>query len=154
MKRKPPDLSIKYLVIALLLLCRPTVQAQQDQNLMEYLVQERPVLAGLLTKAGLTPMLSGQEQITLFAPSESALQSISQESPERLRAILSSHIVKGIYLEQDLKDGKPLKSICGTTNLNIYRKRDQTLVNGISIQRANLKVKNGVVHELSGIIRG
>ncbi|WP_276498375.1 fasciclin domain-containing protein [Pontibacter litorisediminis] len=153
MKLTQPYLYIKFLLIALFALGVHTTQAQENRSMMEYLVQERPVLSDLLTKAGFTPLLSGNVQITLFAPSESTLQSISNESPERLRAILSSHIVKGVYLEQDLKEGKSLTPVCNTSSITIYRKRGQTLVNGVSIQRPDVQVKNGVVHELAGMIR-
>ncbi|WP_266203634.1 fasciclin domain-containing protein [Pontibacter kalidii] len=153
MKLTQNNLYIKFLLIALFAVWGQVGQAQENRPMMEYLIQERPVLAGLLTKAGLTPMLSGDAQITLFAPPESALQSINEESPERLRAILSSHIVRGIHLEQDLKEGKTMKSVCSSTGITVYRKKGQALINGVPIQRPNLQVRNGVVHELGGLIR-
>lgn len=153
MKLTQKNLYIKFLLIALFAVWGQSAQAQDSRTMMEYLVQERPVLAGLLTKAGFAPLMTGDAPITFFAPSESALQGLSNESPERLRAILSSHILKGMYLEQDLKEGKTLKSACSTTNITIYRKKNQTLVNGIPVERSNIQVKNGVIHMLGGVIR-
>lgn len=152
MKTSHKKLYFRLLLIVLFAVYSQTGQAQSNRSIMEYVIQERPVLAGLLTKAGFTPLLSGNTPITLFAPPESTLQSISKESPERLRAILSSHILKGVYLEKDLKDGKTLKSACDTS-ITIYRKSGKTLVNGINIERADIQLKNGVIHELSSTIR-
>ncbi|AKD02830.1 fasciclin domain-containing protein [Pontibacter korlensis] len=143
----------KLLLIALFLLCWQAGQAQENASMMEYVIKERPVLAGLLTKAGFAPILSVDTPVTLLAPPEAALQSIATESPERLKAILSNHILKGAHQEKDLKDGETITSICGTS-LTIYRKSGKTLVNGIAIQRANLQVKNGVVHELASLLEG
>ncbi|WP_158607179.1 fasciclin domain-containing protein [Pontibacter oryzae] len=119
---------------------------------MELVIKERPALADLLTKAGLAPLFSADASITLLAPPEAALQSMKQESPERLRAILSAHIIKGSYQEKDFKDGATLKSISGA-EITVCRKKDHTLVNGVRIQEANQPAKNGVLHSLSGIIR-
>ncbi|WP_299758782.1 fasciclin domain-containing protein [uncultured Pontibacter sp.] len=152
MKTSHKKLYFRLLLIVLFVVFSQAGQAQSNRSIMEYVIQERPVLAGLLTKAGFTPLLSGNTPITLFAPPESSLQSISKESPERLRAILSSHILKGVYLEKDLKDGKTLQSACDTS-ITIYRKSGKTLVNGISIERADIQLKNSVIHELSSTIR-
>ena len=153
MRLKLKNRYVGVLLIVLYMAWFPAAQAQESQTIMEYLVRERPVLAGLVTKAGFSPLLSGDEQITFFAPPESALQSISNESPERLRAILSSHMVRGAYLEQDLKDGKPFTSVCGTANIKFFRQKDGVLANGIRVAQPNLRLKNGVVHGLSGLMR-
>ncbi|MCX2740548.1 fasciclin domain-containing protein [Pontibacter anaerobius] len=152
MKPTQKNTYLKLLLIVLFTVWGQAGQAQQDLSVMEYVIKERPVLAGLLTKAGFTPLLSGGTPVTLLAPPESALQSISNEPPERLRAILSSHILKGVHLEKDMKDGKRIQSVC-STSVTIYHKKGQTLVNGVSIQRPDVQVKNGVVHELSSILR-
>lgn len=125
---------------------------QERITMMEYVLKERPVLAGLVTKAGLTPLLSADAPVTLLAPPESSLKSIEQESPERLRSILLAHILSGTYQEKDLKDGATLKSV-GNTTITVCRKKDYTLVNGVRIRQANHQVRNGLLHELDGMFR-
>lgn len=147
---------IKLFFIALfLVLCQPlkaAVLSQEQGSMMEYVIKERPLLADLVTKAGLAPLLSGGAPVTLLTPPESALQNLREESPERLRAILAAHIVKGEHMEQDLKDGASLTALSGNS-LTICRVKGYTLVNGVRIQQADQKVKNGILHELEGVIR-
>lgn len=143
-------------IVALLLVCLQPAQAQdlalvpkERMSLMQYVVEERPVLAGLITKAGLTPLLSDEKPYTVLAPPEADLKELQQLAPARLRAIISNHILKGAYLEKDLKDGSSVETL-SRTRLNIIRKRNQTLINGVRIESANNKVRNGVLHGLSG----
>ncbi|WP_162912096.1 fasciclin domain-containing protein [Pontibacter actiniarum] len=147
------------ILIALFALCWQAGQAhelaspvrQERTSMMEYLLKERPLLADLITKSGLTPLLSGNGPLTLLAPPESALQRIKQEPAERLRAILSAHILKGAYGERDLKDGATLQSISGA-GITVCRKDKYTLLNGVRILGPDHQVKNGVVHELGDVI--
>ena len=143
---------IKYIVIVLIAVCTQHVQAQQPTSLLQHVIQERPLLADLLTKAGLAPMLSADAPVTLLAPPEAELESIRQEQPERLRAILSNHILSGTYKEGDLKDGATLKTV-GGTGITICRKTDHTLVNGVRIQQPDQQLKNGMLHGISGLIQ-
>ncbi|MFD1186170.1 fasciclin domain-containing protein [Pontibacter rugosus] len=140
-------------LVALILACwQVSIAQSQPQSLLQHVIQERPVLAGLLTKAGLAPVLSADAPVTLLAPPESELQSLQQESPERLRAILSNHIILGSYQEKDMKDGSSIKTI-GGTSLTTYRKKDYTLVNGLRIQQSDQQVKNGILHEIIGVLQ-
>jgi len=119
--------------------------------MLQYLLAERPVLAELVTKAGLSPLLSGNSTYTLLAPPEEALSSLQQEAPERLRAIVASHLLTGAYKENSLKDGARLQTLAGT-QVRVCRKEDYTLVDGIRVKEANVSVKNGVVHVIGGIV--
>ncbi|MFD2999833.1 fasciclin domain-containing protein [Pontibacter toksunensis] len=151
-------LYISSAVIVLLLVCLQPLQAQEmalvpkeRMTLMQYVMQERPVLADLITKAGLTPLLCDETAYTLLAPPEADLGELQQMEPARLRAVLSGHILKGAYLEKDLKDGSSVETLAHT-KLNVFRKKDHTLVNGTRIERANNQVGNGILHGLSGIL--
>lgn len=148
-------LYIKLAVLALLLALGHPASAQdvaavpvQQITLMQYVMQERPVLAELVTKSGLTPTLSGDAPYTILAPPEAALNSIKGLPPVRIRAILSGHILEGMYQEIDFKDGATLKTLAHT-NITVCRKKDHTLIDGMRIS-SSTEVKNGVVHSLSG----
>lgn len=138
-------------LFALFFCCCQTTLAQGKPTLMQHLLAERPALADLVTKAGLTPMLSANDPLTLLAPPEAALQRLEQEPPVRLRAILSNHIMRGTYLEQDLKDGASIRSVGGTT-ITVCRKDGATLVNGMRITEANQQARNGILHGVSGLL--
>lgn len=149
-------LYIKLAVLALLLAPGQPASAQDAaavpvnrMTLMQYVMQERPVLAKLVTKAGLTPVLSDDAPYTILAPPEAALKSLTDLPPVRIRAILSGHILEGLYHETDFKDGATLETLAHT-NITVCRKKDHTLIDGMRISSSNTEVKNGVVHSLSG----
>ncbi|MFD2246715.1 fasciclin domain-containing protein [Pontibacter ruber] len=127
-------------------------QAQGQATLMEQLIKDRPVLVELVTAAGLVPVLSGDSPHTLLAPPESALTGLKGESPEKLRRILSGHILKGKYTEKDFKDGAQVKTISGES-LHICRKQGHTLINGVRIVQADTELSNGVLHSMSDALK-
>lgn len=140
----------KLAVLALLLvLGLPTLAQQGRMTMIEYMVQERPVLANLVTKAGLTPILSDNTPYTLLAPPEAELEKLKDLPPVRLRAVLSGHILQGLYQETDFKDGATLQTLAHT-NIRVCRKKDHTLIDGLQIESKHVQVKNGIMHSLSG----
>ncbi|MCJ8163756.1 fasciclin domain-containing protein [Pontibacter sp. E15-1] len=157
MKSYRHPLSILFAVAAMLLvLCMPTALADraaagqtQRTTLMQYIMQERPVLASLITKAGLTPILSDNNPYTLLAPPEAELKALEQLPTARLRAILSGHILKGIYQESDFKDGATLETLA-RTKITIYRKKNYTLIDGVRLEKPATQLENGILHSLAG----
>jgi uncharacterized surface protein with fasciclin (FAS1) repeats len=119
---------------------------------MEQLIKDRPVLVELVTTAGLVPVLSGETQYTLLAPPEEALAGLKGESPEKLRRILSGHLLKGKYTEKDFKDGAQVKSLSGES-LHICRKQGHTLINGVQIAKADTELSNGILQSMSGALK-
>jgi len=124
-------------------------EAAKRLTLMQYVMQERPVLAELITKSGLTPILSGDAPYTMLAPPEAALEELKNLPPVRIRAVLSGHILEGLYQEKDFKDGATLETLAHT-NVTVCRKKDYTLLDGVRIGGEHTQAKNGVVHSLSG----
>lgn len=149
------DTALLSLLFVFFLFFNLKVQAQQtalasqsaNQTLVEHILQERPLLLELLTTAGLIPALSNSTEYTLLAPPDEALRSFKEESPERLRLLLASHILKGKYLQKDLKDGAAVETLAGT-NIRICRKKGYTLVNGVKINNTEAAIENGIVHHL------
>lgn len=148
--------TLRFLLIVALFLNMGVVTAQttpepQRITLMEFAINERPLLAELLTTAGLAPALSGSTPYTLLAPPEEALQNLKGQSAEKIRATLAMHVIKGKHKESDLKDGGKLETY-GGAQVNICRKKNQTLINGVKLTAANKEVRNGVVHELNSLL--
>ena len=129
------------------------VVSLQGSTLMENIIssKQRPLLTQLLTQAGLVPTLSGSGPFTLFAPSEEALRKIQSENPERLREILSNHIVQGTFTCADLKEGVPMPTLSGKT-ITIMRKKDRVLVNGVEVTHKDNSANNGVMHQVADVI--
>lgn len=149
----------KLSLVAVIFCCALQAQAhtvalapQERSTLLQFVVDTHPSLANLLTKAGLTPILSSDDAYTILAPPDESLKSLENESAQKIRTVLSGHILKGKYLEADLKDGATVETLAGT-KVTICRKKDYTLVDGIKIVKANQAVKNGVVHDINGLIK-
>src|SRR5690606_13384138 len=124
-----------FLLFAFILLESKAAHAQEVVTLepervtiIQYIMKDNPVLVGLLTTAGLVPVLSGDGAYTLLAPPEQELASLKNESPDKIRDVLSGYVLKGSYLEKDLKDGAAVETLKGS-KLKICRKNG-TLVNG------------------------
>ncbi|WP_161889614.1 fasciclin domain-containing protein [Pontibacter russatus] len=142
----------KLAVLALLLALGQPLLAQEAAKritLMQYVMQERPVLAELVTKAGLTPVLSGDAPYTILAPPEAELAKLKDLPPVRIRAVLLGHILEGVFQEKDFKDGATLETLAHTS-ITVCRKKDYTLIDGLRISGDKAQAKNGVVHSLSG----
>ena len=149
-----------FAAVTLVCFCAPQASAhrlafvtQDRATMLQYIIENQPGLGELIAKAGLAPTLSGDAAYTFLMPSEAELNNLKNESAQRVRTILSGHILKGKYLESDLKDGATIETLAGT-KVTVCRKKDYTLVNGIRIITSNNEVKNGVVHKLSGVIKG
>lgn len=148
---------LAFLIVAFILLESRATHAQdvvglqpERVTIIQYIMNENPVLVGLLTTAGLVPVLSGDGPYTLLAPPEQELASLQTESPDKIRDILSGYVLKGNYLEKDLKDGAAVETLKGS-KLKICRK-DGTLVNGVLLTDPDYQVRNGVVHKLQGML--
>jgi uncharacterized surface protein with fasciclin (FAS1) repeats len=120
-------------------------------TIIQYIINDRPVMVGLLTTAGFIPVLSGDSPYTLLIPPEQDLLSLQNESPNKIREMLSDYILKGKYQETDFKDGATVTTISGN-KLMICRKKG-TLVNGVMLTDTNKQVRNGMVHHLQGLLK-
>lgn len=157
MKSKYPYILIFFSLVVALFLLIGTVAAQeapqtQRTTIMQYAIEERPVLAELLTSAGLAPTLSGSTAYTLLAPPEETLQRLKGQSNEKIRAILAMHIIKGSYKAADFKEGAQVKT-SGGESLTICRKKGVTLLNGVGLNAVDRELRNGVVQELNGLLQ-
>ncbi|WP_180336388.1 fasciclin domain-containing protein [Pontibacter ramchanderi] len=121
-------------------------------TIMQYVVNERPVLAELLTTAGMAPTLSGSTAYTLLMPAEARLQELKGQSVEKIRAVMAMHLIKGTLAGSDFKEGSRLQTYGGAT-LNVCRKKDSTLLNGVQLRMTELALRNGRVYELDGVLQ-
>lgn len=150
-----------YLYLGLLLLIASFLSAgaaiaqnpasSQRSTLMQYAIEERPLLAELLTTAGLAPALSGNTAYTLLIPSEASLETLKGQSADKIRAVMAMHLIKGAYKSTDFKEGANVPTYGGET-LYVCRRKGNTLLNGIRLQTADKEFRNGVVQEIEGVL--
>ena len=106
-------------------------------------------LLGALTQADLTNTLSTEGPFTVFAPNNAAFNALTSEqkeavtsNPTLLSSILKAHVAKGAYTSKDLIEGKTLTTLAG----------NQISLSDINIERADIKLRNGVLHVIKDAI--
>jgi uncharacterized surface protein with fasciclin (FAS1) repeats len=130
-------------------------------------------LVEALNAAGMAEVLSGAGRYTLFAPTDAAFERIPESdraallAPEqraRLTALLSSHIVPGTVMAEDLEaavagaqGGRAELATVGGANLLVTRDGDGIRVSsgtgaGARILRADALHANGVVHTVDSVV--
>ncbi|BCL38482.1 fasciclin domain-containing protein [Nostoc sp. MS1] len=109
--------------------------------------------------AGLTETLQGNNNLTVFAPTDAAfaklppdaLKALLQpENKEVLVKVLTYHVVPGSVLSSDLKSGE-VKSVEGGA-INVKVDAQGVTVNDAKVVQADIKASNGVVHAIDTVI--
>jgi len=141
----------------------PASQKNHSNQNLETIVQTTPNLSFLMQALFATDLLGALEDAgpyTFFAPTNTAIGAMSQiqwqdllkpENKEKLKEIITFHIVPGKILSSQLKTGK-VKTLNGK-ELNITAKGADISVNGASIVQADIIGTNGVIHEINMLLR-
>ncbi|KAL4230538.1 hypothetical protein ACF0H5_010920 [Mactra antiquata] len=119
----------------------------------------------LLTLTDLEPTLLQNGQFTLFAPTDDAFNKIASALPDfgspgvvdQYANILKDHLVNGIVMSSDLKDGQTLTTLSGkrlTVNLSGggVQITPAGTTNTGTVTEADLTTSNGVVHVIDGVL--
>ena len=114
-------------------------------------------LSSLVVKAGLTDTLKGPGPFTVFAPNNAAFAKVPAKTlddlgkdPEKLKAVLTYHVVPGKVMAADVKNGNT-KSVNGA-NLALSKSGDFVTVEDAVVQRADVAATNGVVHVVDSVL--
>ncbi|GAB3847873.1 hypothetical protein GCM10028822_09890 [Hymenobacter terrigena] len=122
-------------------------------------------LVAAVKQAGLTETLSGAGPFTVFAPTNAAFDKLPKgavaglmdpASKEKLKGVLTYHVIPGRLVAADLKDGQELTTVNGE-KLHISVKNGQIMVgNGkdapATVQIADVISSNGVTHVIDGVV--
>ena len=114
-------------------------------------------LSMLLSEAGISDVVNVTGPITVFAPTDEAFEQLPADTDARLRSnpellshVLAHHIAEGEFLSTDLATKSIVvfddHQLRGTTE------GDTTLVEGVPIVEADLRVGNGVVHIVNHLL--
>lgn len=111
----------------------------------------------LIADAGLADTLRGTGPFTVFAPSDEAFKAVPAKTlaelaadKERLRQVLTFHVVPGKVTAADVKTG-PLKTVQGA-NLNLSKAGTFVTVEDAVVQKADVAATNGVVHVIDTVL--
>nr|WP_233505881.1 fasciclin domain-containing protein [Rhodoferax lacus] len=114
-------------------------------------------LSGLLGSSGLNETLKGTGPFTVFAPSNDAFKAVPAKTmedlgkhPERLKEVLTYHVVAGKTLAADVKNSK-VKSLNGA-DLELSRAGDFVTVESAAVTTSDAIATNGVVHIIDTVL--
>lgn len=111
--------------------------------------------------AEISGILSGPGPYTLFAPTDEAFAKIpqaqlndlitSESQRNNLKSILTYHIVSGVVLPSDFKNGMALKTMEGS-DLLVTIDNVSVMVDGVRIVRPMINASNGVIYAIDTVL--
>jgi uncharacterized surface protein with fasciclin (FAS1) repeats len=118
---------------------------------------ELSTLNKLLDDSGLAQQLSSGGPYTLFAPSDEAFKAVPaqtlaelQSNPERLKAVLSYHVVPARLTSTEVQTGNVKTAEGG--NLALSKSGSFVTVEDAVVTQADLPAGNGVVHVIDRVL--
>jgi uncharacterized surface protein with fasciclin (FAS1) repeats len=121
---------------------------------------ELSTLHNAIVRAGLEDSLASAQAVTLFAPRNEAFAKLKGstilsglEDPDRLKTILTYHVVPQKLVASNLRKEKSVTSMQGGT-LKIKRRwlRHHIKVNDAAIKEADIEGTNGVIHVIDAVL--
>ncbi len=114
-------------------------------------------LSGLITAAGLNDTLKAAGPYTVFAPSNEAFKAVPAKTmedlakhPEKLKDVLTYHVVAGKSMAADIKNSK-VTSLNGA-HLELSKAGDFVTVESGAVTTADIVASNGVVHIIDTVL--
>ncbi len=111
-----------------------------------------------LDAAGLTSALQGPGPFTVFAPTDAAFAKLPKgtveallQDPDKLKAVLTYHVVPGNLKAADVLGGAALVTLQGET-LKASMDGGTARVDGAAIVTTDLECSNGVVHVIDTVL--
>ena len=136
----------------------PTTPPMETPSTLADLVGQQDnltTLAAAVEAAGLGDALSGDDALTVFAPSNAAFEALTVDdltsNTELLTEVLQYHIVSGPVLAGDLSDGQTIETLQGD-QLRVSISDGTVRINGATVTTADVQADNGVAHIIDGVL--
>jgi uncharacterized surface protein with fasciclin (FAS1) repeats len=107
--------------------------------------------------AGLVDTLKGPGPFTVFAPTDEAFAKLPAgtvegllANPDKLKAVLTYHVVAGKVMAADVKPGK-VKTVQGS-QATIRTSGGNVMIDGAKVVKADIECSNGVIHVIDSVI--
>jgi uncharacterized surface protein with fasciclin (FAS1) repeats len=117
-------------------------------------------LVTAVNAAGLAEVLKGKGPFTVFAPTDDAFAKLPKgtvedllkpENKEKLKAILTYHVVSGKVTATDAAKLTSAKTVQGE-NIGIEVEGGKVQINGAKVVKADIEASNGVIHVIDSVI--
>ncbi len=107
--------------------------------------------------AGLVDTLKGPGPFTVFAPTDEAFAKLPAgtldallKDTEKLKAVLTYHVVAGKVMSADVKTG-PVPTVQGS-NARVVAKNGTVMIDKAKVIKADIETDNGVIHVIDTVI--
>lgn len=129
------------------------------KNIVALSVESAKTLAAAVKAADLVSTLEGKGPFTVFAPTDAAFAAIQKdvdsllkpENKAKLANILTYHVVSGMHMAAELKDGTELTTVQGE-KLKVSVKDHKVMIGNAHVTTADVAASNGVVHLIDKVL--
>ena len=117
-------------------------------------------LVAAVKAAGLVDTLKGKGPFTVFAPTDDAFKKLppgtlddllKPENKEKLKGILTYHVVPGKVMAKDVVKMKSAKTVNGQT-LTISMKDKAVMIDNATVTKTDIGCSNGVIHVIDTVV--
>lgn len=115
-------------------------------------------LVAAVKAAGLVDTLKGPGPFTVFAPTDEAFAKLPPgtvdsllKDPEKLKDILTYHVVSGSVMAADVMKMKTAKTVEGGS-VRIRAKGGKVMIDNATVVKADIVCDNGVIHVIDTVI--
>jgi uncharacterized surface protein with fasciclin (FAS1) repeats len=153
-------LALSFLVI--MLAAAPLFAAGHEKDIVDTAAAAGSfkTLVTAVQAAGLVETLKGKGPFTVFAPTDEAfaklpagtLESLLKpENKEKLKGILTYHVVSGKVMAKDVVTLKEAKTVNGQM-LTITVKDGKVMVDKANVVKTDVAASNGVIHVIDAVL--
>ena len=144
--------------IAVLALSATAVNAQ-EKDIVDTAIGagQFTTLVKAVQAAGLVDTLKGPGPFTVFAPTDAAFAKLPAgtldgllKNPEKLKAVLTYHVVAGKVMAADVKPGM-VKTVEGA-DATITVKGGKVMIDKAHVVKTDIVCSNGVIHVIDAVI--
>ena len=132
-----------------------------DKNIVETAVAARDftTLVALVEKAGLADALSGDDKLTVFAPTDEAFSKVPETTlrklgrqPKKLRRVLKYHVVAGNLKAADVVERRSLRTLAGAKIKVRVRDGEVRLNRSAKVVEADIAAADGTIHVIDRVL--
>jgi uncharacterized surface protein with fasciclin (FAS1) repeats len=140
---------------------------QREGNIVEVLAGKEnfTTLVALVQKAGLVDALSGETELTVFAPTNAAFERLAAENPDLFEAVLASpELLTAVLLYHVAAGEVDSSAIVGLSSVETLLGADVavSVKNGFvrlnagaenaKVYRADIQASNGIIHGITSVL--
>lgn len=133
--------------------------AAQDKDIVDTAIAAGSfnTLVKAVQAAGLVETLKGPGPFTVFAPTDEAFAKLPAgtvegllANPEKLKAVLTYHVVAGKVMAADVKPGS-VGTVQGS-KVRLSTKGGKVMIDNANIVKTDIETSNGVIHVIDAVI--